>query len=313
MDPLTDTFIAMRVESATYARLEATAPWGISFQAYQHAKFGLVVNGSCWLSVEGAGQPIALTQGDCYVLPRGNAFSLRDSLHTGTRRYADILNENHAGVIHYGGGGAATTVIGGRFIFDGTNGKPFTDALPALLHFKLNPARTLALQSTLQLLALETAEPAIGSQLMVNRLADILFIQAIRAYIASDARHQTGWLGAVSDYHIGAALRLMHEKTEYPWTLASLARTIGMSRSAFALHFKRLTGETALEYLTRLRIHKASRLLREGDMKLTAVASAIGYHSEAAFSKTFKRLVGVTPGRYRRDDASATDSTCHPA
>jgi len=146
------------------------------------------------------------------------------------------------------------------------------------------------------MLASEMAEPAPGSDLVVNRLADVMFIQCIRAHFGSRSEaFKRGVLHAVFDQQIGVALKSMHENVEHPWTVESLAAACGMSRSAFAAKFKELVGETPLEYLTNWRMHKAAALLRKGDRKLFDVAKAVGYNSDAAFSKTFKRTLGLRP------------------
>ena len=166
---------------------------------------------------------------------------------------------------------------------------------------KADQAQTLALHATLQLLASEMAEPAPGSEVMVNRLADILFIQCVRAHIASSSENcKSGWLRAIFDPKIGDALKAMHERVENPWTVETLAASAGMSRSAFALKFKELLGETPLAYLTDWRMYKATGLLQEDDRKLFEVAKSVGYDSDAAFSKAFKRVLGVAPREYRR-------------
>ena len=204
-------------------------------------------------------------------------------------------------MIHYGGGGAPTTIISGWFRFGQTSVKPLKRLLPELILVKADQAQTLALHATLQLLASEMAEPAPGSEVMVNRLADILFIQCVRAHIASSSETcKSGWLRAIFDPKIGAALKAMHEKVENPWTVETLAAAAGMSRSAFALRFKELLGETPLEYLTNWRMYKATGLLQEDDRKLFEVAKSVGYDSDAAFSKAFKRVLGVAPREYRR-------------
>jgi AraC-like DNA-binding protein len=304
MDVLTDVFTAMRVESVVYGRLELTAPWGFNAEAFQQttfdAKFGLIVRGNCWLSVEGIPEPIPLTGGDCYVLTHGHDYGLRDSPHTRTQPFTEVLRGQRGDVTYYGGGGVPTTIIGGIFKFDGPNGKPLIDLLPPLIHVRAGQARTLALQTTLQLLAAETAAPGPGSQLVASRLADILFVQVIRTYLAYEEPSKTGWLGALSHPQIGAALKAMHEQIEHSWSVAALASEVGMSRSAFALRFKQVVGESPLEYLTHWRMYKASRLLREGDRKLIEIANAVGYDSDAAFNKAFKRVLGVTPGEYRQ-------------
>jgi AraC-like DNA-binding protein len=146
------------------------------------------------------------------------------------------------------------------------------------------------------------AEQAPGSEVVANRLAEVLFIQAIRAYIASGNENcKRGWLRAIVDSQIGAALKSIHENVNNPWTVESLAEAAGMSRSAFAERFKQLLGQTPLVYLTAWRMQKAVQLLQQGDKKLIDVAQSIGYESDAAFSKAFKRVVGLAPGEYRRN------------
>jgi transcriptional regulator GlxA family with amidase domain len=141
-----------------------------------------------------------------------------------------------------------------------------------------------------------------GSELVVNRLADMLFIHSIRAHIGSQSEAcKNGLLLAIFDPQIGVALKSMHEKVDQPWTVESLAAACGMSRSAFAVRFKELVGETPLEYLTSWRMQKATGLLQKGDQKLFEVAKSVGYDSDAAFSKAFKRILGVAPRAYRRN------------
>lgn len=301
MDPLTDLLPAMRVERAVYTRVEASAPWGLDCIAYHHTKFGIVMQGNCWITVEGDPTPVALTTGDCYLLPRGNAFMLRDSLTSKATKLEDALKNLDGRVLRHGGGGEPTTIVGGRFIFQGQQPPAVLDLLPALVHFRVTPTELEALHATLLLLAAETTDPSLGSSLIVDRLADIYFVQTLRAYINADTSRRVGWLGAVADRHIASALRLLHEKTEHPWTIEALAASVNMSRSAFALRFKTLIGEAPMEYLTRCRIHKASRLLRESALTIAQVAQQIGYDSEASFNKAFKRQIGLPPGRFRSE------------
>ena len=209
-------------------------------------------------------------------------------------------------MIHYGGGGVPTTVISGWFSFGQMSVKRLKRLLPELILVKADQAQTLALHATLQLLASEMAEPAPGSEVMVNRLADILFIQCVRAHIASSSGNcKIGWLRAIVDPKMGAALKAMHERVDNPWTVETLAAAAGMSRSAVALRFKELLGETPLEYLTDWRMYKATGLLQEDDRKLFGVAKSVGYDSDAAFSKAFKRVLGMAPKEYRRNAAQA--------
>src|ERR1035437_1725630 len=318
MDPITDVFKTMHVASVVHARLEATAPWGLirkgeageeqashsaapGYSPSQFAHFGMVSRGNCWLSVKGIPDPIPLTGGDCFLLAPASTYALRDNPRTRARSFCEAAPKNRSNVIHYAGGGVPTTVISGWFSFGQMSVKPLKRLLPELILIKADQAQTLALHATLQLLASEMAEPAPGSEVMVNRLADILFIQCVRAHIASSSKScKTGWLRAIFDPKIGAALKAMHERVENPWTVESLAASAGMSRSAFALRFKELLGETPLEYLTNWRMYKATGLMQEGDKKLFEVAKSVGYDSDAAFSKAFKRVLGVAPREYRR-------------
>ena len=145
-------------------------------------------------------------------------------------------------------------------------------------------------------------EEAPGSEVVANRLAEVLFIQTLRAHIASGSEScKRGWLRAIFDRQIGAALRCVHENVKSPWTVQSLAAAAGMSRSAFASRFKELLGQTPLDYVTDWRMQKATQLLNQQDKKLAEIAQSVGYESEDAFSKAFKRVVGVAPAEYRRN------------
>jgi AraC-like DNA-binding protein len=149
-------------------------------------------------------------------------------------------------------------------------------------------------------------DQAPGSGIVANRLAEVLFIQTIRAHTASAADcSNPGWLRSIFDPQIGAALKSIHENVDHPWTVESLAEAAGMSRSAFAAHFKDLLGQAPLEYVTEWRMQKAVRLLQQPDKKLLEIAKRVGYESDAAFSKAFKRVLGVTPGEHRRNSTRA--------
>jgi AraC-like DNA-binding protein len=306
MDPLDEVFSAMRVESALYARLEAGAPWGVSFAAGESAKFGLVLRGGCWLSVEGRARPLALAAGDCYLLTGGSSYLLRDDPRSATRSCAELIRNNIGGLVELGGKGARTTIISGWFRFDPQSARPFIERLPPVIHVRLDQGRASQLQTALQLFASETAEGGIGSGVMVSRLADILFIQAIRAHLATREGADAGWLAALADPRIGAALRAMHSDLRRSWTVESLAQAAGLSRSGFALRFKERVGEAPLEYLTRWRMFRAGTLLRQSDRGLSEIAGLVGYESEASFSKAFKRLHGVSPGGHRRGQPPPT-------
>jgi AraC-like DNA-binding protein len=264
----------------------------------------MVSRGNCWLSVDGITDPIPLTGGDCFLLAPRSAFALRDNPRTRPKTFCEIAPKDQSNVVHYGGGGAPTTIISGLLSFDAVSLKPITQLLPSLILVKADQARTLALHTTLQLLASEMAEQAPGSEVAANRLAEVLFIQTLRTHIASGSEDcKRGWLRAIFDPQIGAALRSIHENVNSPWTVESLAAAAGMSRSAFALRFKEMLGQTPLDYVTEWRMQKAMPLLQNGDKKLVEIARSVGYESDAAFSKAFKRVVGVAPREFRHNGA----------
>lgn len=316
MDPITDIFNTMHVMTVIHSRLEATAPWGVEREISREKKatisgrlvfpaelahLGMVSRGNCWLSVGATREPIPLTGGDCFLVAPNTPFILRDNPRTHPINFCDIAPRTNNYVAHYGGGGTPTTIITGLLSFDSVSLKPMTQLLPGLILVKADRARTLALHNTLQLLAAEMAEPAPGAEIVAQRLAEVLFIQILRTHIASGAEsHKQGWLRAIFDPQIGTGLRAIHENVSKSWTVESLAVAAGMSRSAFALRFKELLGQTPLDYVTEWRMQKAIQLLQKGDKKLLDIAQSVGYETNAAFSKAFKRVVGESPGSYSK-------------
>ncbi len=317
----------MQVVGVVHARLEVTAPWGLKTDAhvtaevskdkhsaasarspFQFAHCGMVSRGNCWPQCRGHSRPNTTgRRGLLFACAWKLIHSARQPTHA-RPQFCEVAPKNGSQVISYGGGGVPTTIISGWFRFSATSVKPLTRLLPPLILVKADQAQSLALHTTLNMLASEMAELAPGSELLVNRLADLLFIHSIRAHIGSQSETcKSGLLRAIFDSQIGAALNSMHEKVEHPWTVGSLAAACGMSRSAFAVRFKELVGETPLEYLTSWRMQKATALLQKGDKKLFEVAKSVGYDSDAAFSKAFKRIVGITPRHYRRSTGSISE------
>jgi AraC-like DNA-binding protein len=316
MDPITDIFKTMQIRAAVHARLEATAPWGLVHEPAEASKnvkglpispaelafFGMITRGNCWLSVDGIPDPIPLTGGDCFLLSPETTYALRDDPRTHPKSFCQLGQSNQNNAVHYGGGGTPTSIISGWLYFEKPTLKLIAQLLPKLILIKAEQAHSLALHATLQLLATEMSDQAPGSEVVANRLAEVLFIQAIRAHVASGADcRNPGWLRAIFDPQIGAAVKAIHQNVDRPWTVESLADAAGMSRSAFALRFKELLGQGPVEYVTEWRMQKAVQLLQERDKKLFEIAKSVGYESDAAFSKAFKRVLGVTPGEHRRN------------
>lgn len=304
MDVLTDVLETLRARGACYARLEAKSPFGVALPSSQNAAFHLVLEGGCVLQMEG--QPdIELSGGDLVAIPHGVAHTLVDHPSTPPQRLSELLGQcrqkGRPAALELGGRGARTTLVCGKIEFEEPAGHPLLAALPTVIHLRGGSASLVEwLDPTLRFIASEAGSTRPGAQTVVSRLADVLFIQIVRGHLASAPPEASGWLGALGDPQIGAALGLIHENPGSAWTVQTLAESAGMSRSAFATRFNRLVGEPPLHYLTRWRMQKAQRLLRDGRSSLADVAASVGYDSEAAFSKAFKRAVGAAPGAYRR-------------
>lgn len=300
MELLQDLFPSLAVKQAVYTRVEASAPWGFDFIPYHHTKFGIVTEGVCHLDLKDGAAPLRLERGHCYLLTRGDGFRLRDAHLSATADFEAVLHLIDGRLLRYGGGGERCTVVGGRFIFANDNYPPLFDLLPPLIHFKVSDKELGALIATVELLAHETGQPSLGSGGMVERLADIFFIQSLRAYWLSESSREAGWLGAVADEKLSKALARMHRTPGHNWTVAGLASDVGMSRAVFAARFKAKVGTAPMTYLTRYRLHHAQRLLQQTTLTIAQIAEKAGYSSEAAFNKAFRREFDAPPGALRR-------------
>ncbi len=300
MDGLENFIPGLRVQKASYTRVEGNAPWGLDLDAYPHTKFGIVTEGCCYIDIKDSAQPVKLVRGSCYLLARGNAFRIRHTADGSTVKFEEVYKQIEGRTLRCGTDGERTIVLGGQFIFTDDRYPLVLDLLPPLICFNVNEQELAALQSTLQLLEKEITTPAPGTSTMLNSLADIFFIQTLRAYLLNDHTRNTGWAGVLSDERLGKAIRLIHTESEKPWTIVSLADHIGMSRSAFAARFKDKLGIAPIAYLTRHRMSLAQELLRRpAAIGIAQVAAKVGYDSEAAFNKAFKRETGMPPALWR--------------
>jgi len=303
-DPLGEALHFLRMNGTFYCRSELTAPWGLTLPGDPQALwFHVVTIGSCLLDVDDA-EPRRLAAGDFALVPHGEGHRVRSDPDAPVPRveglHHDYASDRYA-VLRHGGGGAPTGLICGTVRFDHPAARNLVELLPRIVvvHASNSP-RTDWMQSTLRLIAAEAAELRPGGEAVITRLSDILVFQAIRSWIEDDPGGQVGWLGALQDPQIGRAISLIHHDPARTWTVASLAAELAMSRSAFAARFTDLTGEPVMRYLTRWRMHVArDRLQREG-ATVAGLAGELGYESEAAFSRAFKRTVGVSPGALRR-------------
>jgi AraC-like DNA-binding protein len=232
-------------------------------------------------------------------------YTLQDAVGTAAVPVDSIVSELQLPachrVIRHGGNGSATKLIMGCFDLDQNSSNPLLGSLPDFIYVKAEELQPDPwLEATLRYLAFECANERPGSSIAIARLTDVLFVQALRFYIAQQGPDDCCWLNAIADPQIGRALSMIHENPQAPWTVASLASAVDMSRSSFAGKFSAMTKSTPLDYVTSWRMNKAKKLLAEGTENLSGIANLVGYQSEAAFSKAFKREFGQPPGVFRR-------------
>ncbi|MCP3760285.1 AraC family transcriptional regulator [Streptomyces sp. TBY4] len=311
MDALADVLATTGFSGVLVAQLRSRGPgWGCALEQQNTAGFHLVAEGACWLRVEGR-PPLQLVPGDVVLLPRGEPHSLVGAPEAAAVPYAELEAAHppgREGVVDLGGLGPVVRVVCGKFSYEGDATRhPVLSALPAVIHVP-GMSADAELQGIIRLLIAETTRTRPGARVVAARLTDVLFVQVIRAWLElTEADAETGagsrqrsWLTALHDPRIGAALSLVHETPEAPWTVESLAREVAMSRPAFARQFRELVGAAPLAYVSRLRVDRAARLLRETDDPVGDIGEAVGYASEFTFSRAFSRELGIAPGRYRR-------------
>lgn len=308
-DPLGEALHFLRMGGVFYSPTELTAPWGLTMPPMDGCLwFHVVTDGGGWIEMEGA-EPRLLQPGDFVLVPHGEGHRLVSE--PGVRAPSVLALESEYetdryAILRHGMGGEASSFICGVVRFDHPAAHHLVSLLPWMIHVGAPASSELDwMQSTLRFIAAETRAPRPGGEAVITRLADILVIQAIRSWIETDPAAQTGWLGALQDRQIGRAISLIHRDPARDWTVAALADELAMSRSAFSARFTALVEEPAMRYVTRWRMHVARDRLREGGATVAELADHLGYRSEAAFSRAFKRVVGVPPGAVRRAGAGS--------
>lgn len=314
-DPLGEALHFLRMSGTFYCRSELSAPWGLAMPPMKDClMFHFVTSGSCWLEA-GTGRR-CLEPGSLALVPHGAGHVLLSEPGAAAADLFGLHRENISEryeILRHGDGGSAMTLLCGAVRFDHPAAHRLLMLLPELIVVSAsNSADEDGIRSVLRLMAAEAAQMRPGGDTIVTRLADILVIQAIRSWIEHDPDARTGWLGALQDRQIGRALSLIHREPARAWTLASLAAEAAMSRSAFAARFKQLVGVPAMHYVAQWRMNLAASQLKERGEGLASLSSRLGYQSEAAFSRAFKRFMGVSPGavhqaaaRYAGNDARA--------
>ena len=308
MDVLSDILGTVRLSGAILGRAEFSAPWGASTEGISGLMFHIVLSGNGFITLEGE-EPVPLNTGDLLMMPHGHINYLQSDPSSPIVKFTDLMVAGplrKPEVMRSGGGGAVTTIACGRLEFNRREMHPLLAQLPPLIHIKSggDGAREW-LEITSKLISDEIRANRIGTAALFECLGGVLFIQVIRSYVESLPSDRAGWLGALRDRRIGAALQLIHEAPAYAWSIEELASKVGMSRSAFAGRFKSLVSETPMQYLTRWRMQRAAHYLRTEGLPIAHAADRVGYQSTATFSKAFKRYIGAAPATYRRTEDSS--------
>jgi len=299
-----DLLQSIRVRRSVCFRPTFGAPWS-SRLAGTVTHFHYVVSGTCWLHVGGMPEPTRLCAGDLVVVPPGRPHTICDSLGTPSADFFELVNAHGAdssGALRAGGCGALTSFLCGALVLENGAANVLMSVLPPLIHVRGRAQSAGMWQEAIAGHLVEELQTGKAyREPVVTRFADILFIQAVRAYLYENAhRVPTGWLAALRDRRVGQAVALMHSHPEGRWTVDGLAKRLAVSRSALAEKFSQLLGEPPHRYLARLRFNIASERLRTTDDKIASIAVSIGYKSLAAFSKAFKHQLGMSPVEYRK-------------
>ncbi|WP_051392178.1 AraC family transcriptional regulator [Burkholderia sp. AU4i] len=304
MDVLTDITQTIRLKGGVDFRCEFSAPWGLEMQSGPVARFHIIVHGNCWLKLAGRPEWIQLHAGDLVVLLSGTGHCLVDAPGSNVVSAESVPHPDTPGdfvSVISGGGGLPATVLCGHFEFDREQDNYLLRSLPTLIHLRGTDTYEFEwLQTVHRFIADETLRARSGAVAVIQRLVEVLFIQMLRTYIAKSGP-EAGILGAIADKQVGAALNQIHRAPERPWTVETLATEACMSRAAFATRFREMVGQSPMQYVTHRRLYKAAELLVRTQLNIAAIAERVGYESEPALSKAFKRIFGCGPGAYRRD------------
>ncbi len=305
MDPLSDVLSLLKPRSYSSGGFDVGGELSIQFPRHEGIKCYAVVSGECWLSVEGVADAVRLKTGDCFLLPSGRPFRLATDLTLTPIDALTIFARARSGSVHSFNGGGDCFIAGGHFAFTGDHASILLGVLPPIVHIRKESDRA-AMRWSLDRMMQELREPQPGGFLVAQQLAYMMLVQALRLHLAEGLRGGVGWLFALADKQMSAAINSMHGDPAHRWTLQELAEGVGMSRSTFALKFKETVGTSPMEYLTRWRMLLAGDKLENSSDPISVIAGALGYESESAFSTAFKRVMGCSPRRYGRGRSSAS-------
>lgn len=319
MDAFSEVLSGVRLKGAMFFSAEFSAPWRLSTPhcrvlaptlapgAPHIVIYHLVVDGSARASLEG-GPEIELSPGDIVVFPHGDPHHLSGGTGTNHVEGAEVLRRITTGDLspmHAGGGGATTRFVCGYLTCDPLLCGPILESLPPILKVNVRTDRSghWLEQTLLHLLEEATADRA-GSDAMLAKLSEALFVDTLRRYVSDLPDQTTGWLAGARDPAVGKSLALLHRRPEHAWTVAELAAGVGLSRSSLVARFTRYLAEPPMAYLTGWRLRLAAQALTLSSKGVADIAAGVGYESEAAFNRAFKRAFGAPPARYRRQSRS---------
>ncbi len=312
-DVLTGVLDALGVRGRLFCRSELRAPWGLALPPDEGAHFHVLERGRCSLRLVGSTRAVTLESGDLVLVPHGRGHTLSDPDDAQARPLATLARPSAGCVgrlLKTKGRGPESRLLCGAFRFARPAGRSLLQPLPDVIHVRAQQGQSAPwLASALHLLLAEAQASRPGAETVVSRLTDVILVQSLRAWIESLPAGRGGWLGALRDPQMAAALALMHRAPERDWTVAKLATAVGLSRSPFAARFTAIVGQPPLAYLTRWRLLRAARALSEEALGLDAVAAQVGYASVAAFSRAFQRHFRIAPGSYRRRYATRVGIT----
>ena len=312
-DPLDETLHMLRLTGTLYCRGEFTAPWAIEIPKLDEVMtFMVVTSGSCWLQLEGS-EPRHLLRGSLALIPHGRPHIASSDPSVPAEPLFDLpvekVSERYE-IMRHGGGGELARTMYGVVRFDAVAAQHLIKLLPEVIQIDgWDDDAGGWLQSTLRFIASEAAALKPGGETVITRLSDVVVIQAIRSWLDKAPEADRGWLAALRDRQIGHALALMHKAPGVEWSVASLSQEIGMSRSGFSARFTEMVGLSPVRYLTEWRMQLARTQLLDGTEPLSAISAGLGYQSEAAFCRAFKRVFDVSPGSLRRERPASFDAT----
>jgi len=302
MDVLTDVLTTFELKGWLSSRRELAPPWRYDFAPSKDSMFHVLSFGGAYLQIEGAAAPIRVEDGDVLLFPTGHPHSLYDNPLSPLTRIVHLDYNPQRGhqVVDSEGEGAKLLMLCGAFHFAYPSAFPLLHRLPKLIHISGAQGRLeQGFADIVRLIARESASQRPGAEVVLRRLSELLFIQIIRLWIDQQAEASVGWVAALRDQPISAALGLIHQSPAHKWTVNELAEAVALSRSAFSARFTELVGEPPMTYLTRWRMLRATRLLKN-EVSMEIIAELLGYESEAAFRKAFKREIGIPPAQYRK-------------